>query len=68
MGDSAAGHDAAVDAVRHVTAAADYLAGLARQLQNAGIDGRDSVSVVRMLRDEAQGLLAELGGNTRRRL
>jgi hypothetical protein len=63
-----ASDDGAVDAVRHVTAAADYLAGLARQLQNAGIDGRGSVSVVRMLRDEAQGLLAELGGNTRRRL
>jgi hypothetical protein len=62
-------HDSgAVDAVRHVASAADYLAGLARQLRDAGIDGTGSISVIRTLSDEAQELLAVLAGNTRRRL
>ena len=61
-----ANDNGAIDAVQHVATAADYISQLARQLTKAGIDGNGSVSVARLLNNEAQSLLAELGGSARR--
>ena len=47
------------DSVRQVVKAADYLAALAQQLVQNGVDDGN---VAERIRDEAQNLLAQIGG------